>query len=338
MKAMVLHKIGKPLLLEDVPTPIPKEDEILLQVDACAVCRTDLHIIDGELKGPKLPLIPGHQIIGRIVEKGSNVSNMNIGARVGIPWLASTCGVCEYCQRTRENLCDNALFTGYLRDGGFAEYAVAKANYAFRMPESGSSTELAPLLCAGLIGYRALKLTDLEFDPKNLRGKNIGFYGFGASAHILIQLVRYLGGKVYAFTREGDSMGQAFAKSLGATWSGGANETPPKLLDSAIIFASTGALYPQALKAVKKGAIVVSADIHMSDIPTFSYDLLWEERVMRSTANLTRKDGMEFLELALKIPIQTQVTTYPLEKLNEALDDLRHGRFKGSAVINISNI
>ncbi len=325
MRAMVLKEVGKPLELCEVEKPKPGSNQVLLKVLACGVCRTDLHILDGELKAPKLPLILGHQIVGEVAEIGANVQNFKKGDRVGVPWLGKSCGKCEYCLAGQENLCDNALYTGYQIDGGYAEYCVADANFIFPIPPGYSEEKAAPLLCAGLIGYRALRLTQ--------NAKKIGFFGFGSSAHLLTQVVTYQGGEVYAFTRKGDTEGQAFAKKLGAVWAGSSEDSPPTPLDAAIIFAPVGALVPLALKAVKKGGSVVSAGIHMSDIPSFPYSILWEERILRSVANLTRRDGEEFLALAPQIPIGTEINRYPLDKANEAIEDLRHGRIRGSAVL-----
>ena len=328
MKAQVLYKQKSPLILEEVKEPFPKEDEIKIKVSVCGLCRTDLHIVDGDLLHPKLPLILGHQIVGYVVDKGEKVTQFNSGDRVGIPWLGEACGKCPFCLMGKENLCDFALYTGYQKDGGFAEFTVAKSDFAFPLSKDFSDIQVAPLLCAGFIGYRALRLTE--------GAKKIGFYGFGSSAHILIQVVNYLGGKIYAFVRDPQGKGGDFARSLKAHWVGSPNEAPPELLDAAILFAPVGEHYPMALKHIRKGGVVVSAGIHMSDIPSFSYDLLWGERSMRSVANLTRQDGRELLEIAPKIPIHTNVNRYPLENLNQALDDLRAGKFSGSAVITIS--
>lgn len=325
MKAMVLHKPLSPLSFEDVPEPSPQNDEIKIKVLYCGVCRTDLHIVDGELSSPKLPLILGHQVIGHVTTLGKNVKDFTVGDRVGIAWLADACGACTYCNIGKENLCDNAIFTGYQKDGGYAEYLVAKSAFAYPLPDFFSDPEAAPLLCAGLIGYRALRLTE--------GAKSIGFYGFGSSAHILVQVINHRKGRVYAFIREKNEKGCLFAKKMGAYWVGSTHESPPDLLDAAILFAPVGEHYPLALKSLRKGGIVVSAGIHMSDIPSFPYKLLWEERVMRSVANLTREDGREFLSLAPKIPIKTTITSYPLEQANTALDDLREGRLTGSAVL-----
>ncbi|MEO8813410.1 MAG: zinc-dependent alcohol dehydrogenase family protein, partial [Caulobacteraceae bacterium] len=291
----------------------------------CGVCRTDLHVLDGELPQPSSPIIPGHEIVGRIDAIGGKVAGLSLGERVGIPWLGHTCGVCPYCQSERENLCDAPLFTGYTRDGGFATATIADARFAFPLGEAGTDVALAPLLCAGLIGWRALTVAG--------QGKRLGFYGFGAAAHILAQVARWQGRDVYAFTRPGDVAIQGFAKSLGAVWAGGSDEAPPTLLDAAIIFATVGDLVPLALKAVRKGGRVVCAGIHMSDIPSFPYEILWEERQILSVANLTRQDGLDFLTLVPKIGIVTSTTTYPLAKANEALADLRVGRFEGAAVL-----
>ncbi|MFC2049365.1 zinc-dependent alcohol dehydrogenase family protein [Chlamydiota bacterium] len=327
MRAMVLRGAKSPLQLTELPIPQPSAEQVLIKVVTCGVCRTDLHIVDGELPLPKLPLVPGHQIVGHIVQLGANVKAFQIGDRVGVPWLGSTCGKCSYCLNGQENLCDNALYTGYQIDGGFAEYCVADARFIFPLSPSYTDLEAAPLLCAGLIGYRALRLAG--------DAPRIGFYGFGASANLLTQIVLYRGAEVYAFTKPGDTAKQAVARQLGAVWASGTDTLPPYPLDAAIIFAPAGPLVPLALKAVKKGGTVVCAGIHMSEIPSFSYDLLWGERILRSVANLTRQDGHEFLALAPQIPIKTEVHTYPLEGLNQALDDLRHGRFSGTAVIQL---
>jgi propanol-preferring alcohol dehydrogenase len=329
MKAMLLEKIGEPMKLRNVPKPIPKAHQVLVKVTACGVCRTDLHIVDGELSKPKLPLIPGHQIVGTVEARGTDVQSISIGSRVGVPWLGGCCGHCEFCLSKRENLCDNALYTGYQIDGGFAEYCVADARFCFSIAESYSDMQAAPLLCAGLIGYRALSMTG--------DAKRIGFYGFGASAHILTQVVTFQGKEVYAFTREGDVEAQSFALKLGATWAGTSTDTPPNLLDAAIIFAPVGDLLPLALKQLKKGGRLVCAGIHMSAIPSFPYSLLWEERSIQSVANLTRQDGHEFLDLAPQIPVKTSVTSYSLEEANEALADLRKGRLTGAAVIRVAH-
>lgn len=316
MRAMVLEEANKPLTMQDLPIPTPGKDQVLIKVKACSVCRTDLHIYTGELKQPKLPLIMGHQIVGTI--EGEDTM-------VGVPWLGKSCGVCPYCRRGEENLCDDPTFTGYTINGGFAEYVVANREFVFPLPKGYSEIQAAPLLCAGMIGYRSLKMVE--------DAEKIGFYGFGSAAHLLIQVARHQGKQVYAFTRKGDTKTQEKAKELGAVWAGDSETKAPDELDAAILFAPVGSLVPTALRAVRKGGIVVSAGIHMSDIPSFPYSILWGERVLRSVANLTRKDGEEFLALAPKIPIQTEVTTYPLEKVNDALIDLKEGNISGSAVI-----
>lgn len=325
MRAMVLETPGIPLVERELPDPHPGKGEIRVRVLSCGVCRTDLHVVDGELEHPKLPLVPGHEIVGLVDEIGEGVEGIEIGARVGVPWLGHTCGVCSYCRSGRENLCDAPLFTGYTRDGGYASHAIADARYAFVLPEAGTDAELAPLLCAGLIGWRSL--------VKAGEGKTLGIYGFGAAAHIILQVALWQGRKVYAFTRRGDEEAQRFALSLGACWAGSSDEMPPELLDAAIIYAPVGALVPMALKAVRKGGRVVCAGIHMSDIPSFPYSILWEEREVLSVANLTRRDAVDFLEVAPKAGVETTVTIYPLERANEALDDLRAGRLKGAAVL-----
>lgn len=325
MRAMVLEKPGTPLVERELPDPHPGKGEIRVRVLSCGVCRTDLHVVDGELEHPKLPLVPGHEIVGLVDEIGEGVEGIEIGTRVGVPWLGHTCGVCSYCSSGRENLCDVPLFTGYTRDGGYASHAIADARYAFALPETGGDAELAPLLCAGLIGWRSL--------VKAGEGRTLGIYGFGAAAHIILQVALWQGRKVYAFTRPGDDEAQRFALSLGACWAGSSDEAPPELLDAAIIYAPVGALVPMALKAVRKGGRVVCAGIHMSDIPSFPYSILWEEREVLSVANLTRRDAEEFLGVAPKAGVETTVTIYPLERANEALDDLRAGRLKGAAVL-----
>lgn len=326
MRAMVLTKLKSPLQLVDVPRPIPGKGQVLLKVHCCGICRTDLHVIDGELPDPILPIIPGHQIVGTVVERGEG-THSPLGRLVGVPWLGGSCGHCHYCLEGKENLCDTAVYTGYHVNGGFAEFCVANEAFCFSIPNNYPDEQAAPLLCAGLIGYRALRFTE--------EGPHLGLYGFGAAAHIVMQVARYQGRSIYAFTRPGDLKTQNFAKTLGASWAGSSNDLPPVKLDAAIIFAPDGDLVPKALIATAKGGIVVCAGIHMSDIPSFSYSLLWEERILRSVANLTRKDGENFLKLAPKIPIKTSVTTYPLQQANEALDDLRHGRFQGAAVIQL---
>lgn len=325
MHAMVLEELHGPLVWKELPDCEPGPGEIRVRIGACAVCRTDLHVVDGELPDPKLPIIPGHEIVGRVEKLGLGVEGLAIGQRVGIPWLGHTCGVCSYCRSGQENLCDHPLFTGYTRDGGYATAAIADARYAFPLDEAGSDAELAPLLCAGLIGWRSLALAG--------DGRKIGLYGFGAAAHIVAQVAKWQGREVFAFTRPGDVASQDFARSLGAVWEGGSDEMPPGPLDAAIIYATAGELVPQALSAVRKGGRVVCAGIHMSDIPSFPYDLLWEERQILSVANLTRQDGIDFLTLAPRIGIVTSVTTYPLAEANRALDDLRTGRFEGAAVL-----
>lgn len=327
MKAMVLHTAGEPLRLEEVPVPKAGPRQLLIKVRACGVCRTDLHILDGELDEPNLPLIPGHQIVGIVEQAGEEVTNFRKGDKVGVPWLGGTCGQCEFCSGGQENLCDEALFTGYDINGGFAEYAAADERFCFPIPEAYDALQAAPLLCAGLIGYRALRMAG--------DGQKIGLYGFGSSAHILTQVINYQDRQAYAFTRPDDEKGQAFALEVGAVWSGGSETLPPEQLDAAIIFAPVGALVPQALKSLKKGGRVVCAGIHMSDIPSFPYRILWEERSIRSVANLTTQDGREFMELAPKVPVRSNVTTYPLEEANRALEDLRLGNFEGSAVLQV---
>ena len=325
MRAMVLIRPGQPLELQNLPTPRPAPGQVLLKVTACGICRTDLHVLDGELTEPSLPLVPGHQIVGTVEGLGDGVESLVPGQRLGVPWLGGSCGHCWYCDHERENLCDNARYTGYQINGGFAEYTVADAAYCFPLPEDYSDLQAAPLLCAGLIGYRAYRhVADCE---------HIGFYGFGAAAHILIQVARHHGQSVYAFTRSGDTETQQFARDLGACWAGPSVELPPRALDGAILFAPAGELVPQALRAVHKGGRVVCAGIHMSDIPSFPYEILWGEREICSVANLTRSDGEAFLPLAAKVPVETTVHPYPLEQANEALDDLRHGRFNGAAVL-----
>ena len=323
MRAMVLERAGEPLRLVERPVPEPGEGEVRLRVEACAVCRTDLHVLDTELPDPKLPLVLGHEIVGRIDAVGKGVTARE-GDRVGVPWLAETCGRCEFCTSGRENLCPGARFTGYTRDGGYAEATIARADFCVPMP-AGDAAHLAPLLCAGAIGYRTLRFAG--------EGRRIGLYGFGAAAHLLAQVLAYQGREVYAFTRLGDAAGQQFARSLGAVWAGGSDERPPIALDAALIFAPVGALVPSALAAVKPGGRVVSGGIHMSDSPAFPYALLWGERSVHSVANLTRADARELLAFAAVHPLRTEVHRYPLERANEALDDLRHGRFEGAAVL-----
>ena len=326
MRAMRLHAPGEPLRLETLPRPQPGPGEVQLRVLACGVCRTDLHVVDGELTEPRLPLVPGHEIVGEVTALGEGVTGVAVGQRVGVPWLGWTCGECAPCRRGEENLCERAEFTGYTRDGGYAEYCVADARYCF--PVQGDDAQAAaPLLCAGLIGYRTWRLAGGEA-PRRL-----GIYGFGAAAHILIQLALARGQRVYAFTRPGDAEAQAFARRLGAAWAGGSDEMPPEALDAALLFAPVGELIPTALSHVRPGGTVVSGGIHMSDIPSFPYRLLWEERAVKSVANLTRQDGEEFLALAPEVPIRTETRAYPLEEANRALDDLRTGRLSGAAVL-----
>src|SRR5580704_10152851 len=325
MRAMVLERPQTSLVLREQPIPRPAVGEILVDVSACGVCRTDLHVVDGELPHPKLPIVPGHEIVGRVAAMGPGVSGFAIGARVGVPWLGHTCGVCPYCRDHKENLCDAPRFTGYTRDGGYATHAVADANYCFRLPDGIGDAEAAPLLCAGLIGWRSYRMAG--------EGRDLGLYGFDAAAHILAQIARAQGRRVYAFTRGGDKAAQDFARALGAVWAGASEDTPPIPLDAAIIFAPVGALVPLALKAVKKGGRVVCGGIHMSDIPSFPYDILWEERHVVSVANLTRRDAVEFLSIVPQAGVETQVARYPLADANAALSDLREGRLQGAAVL-----
>ena len=326
---MILEQIGQPLRMSNVPEPTVGPADVLITIHTCGVCRTDLHVVDGDLTEPKLPLIPGHQIVGIVADVGTEVNSFNVGDRVGVPWLGGSCQHCDYCLNEQENLCDESRYTGYQVDGGFAERCVADQRFCFPIPAGYPDLQAAPLLCAGLIGYRSLRMAG--------DAHRIGFYGFGAAAHILIQVARYQGREVYAFTRKGDTEGQAFAQELGAVWVGDSDQEPPTPLDAAIIFAPVGELVPASLRAVRKGGIVVCAGIHMSDIPSFPYSILWGERQIRSVANLTRRDGEEFLALAPKVPVRTEVHPYPLEKANEALDDLRHGRFNGAAVIVVDS-
>jgi propanol-preferring alcohol dehydrogenase len=327
MRAMVLQRPGEALRLERLPVPAALPGRIQLRVEACGVCRTDLHLIDGELPEPVLPMVPGHEIVGRIAALGEGVTGFRLGQRVGVPWLGWTCGHCHFCASGRENLCDSARFTGYQIHGGYAEYTVADARYCFPLDEAASAADLAPLLCAGLIGYRALRLAG--------DAQKVGIYGFGAAAHIVAQVLRYQGRPFYAFTRAGDTESQAFARGLGAAWVGSPDQTPPEALDSALIFAPAGPLVPAALRHLEKGGCVVCAGIHMSDIPAFPYTDLWGERMIRSVANLTRADGLEFLDLAPKIPVHTAVTVFPLEEANEALARLRAGALQGAAVLTM---
>jgi propanol-preferring alcohol dehydrogenase len=331
MRAMVLDAPRAPLRAAEIERPSPGAGDVLVRVHACGVCRTDLHVLDGELAEPKLPLVPGHQIVGTVVEAGERVETHAVGDRVGVPWLGRTCGECRYCRSGRENLCDRPLFTGYTRDGGFAEYAVADAEFAFPLPVGEGAgpdhLELAPLLCAGLIGYRSLRLAgDAE---------RLGIFGFGAAAHIVTQVARHEERRVFAFTRAGDEDAQAFARSLGAEWAAASDEAPPEELDAAIVFAPVGELVPVALRAVAKGGSVVCGGIHMSDIPSFPYELLWNERMVRSVANLTRRDGHELLELAPRIPVRVSVESFGLEQAGEALERLREGRLRGAAVLAV---
>lgn len=325
MHAMVLNTLRTPLEWTELPDRQPGPGQIRLRVTACGVCRTDLHVVDGELPDPHVPIIPGHEIVGRIDAIGAGVEGLQLGERVGVPWLGHTCGTCPYCRMRRENLCDQPLFTGYTRDGGYATATVADARFAFPLGEAGSDVSIAPLLCAGLIGWRSLVIAG--------DGQKIGLYGFGAAAHILAQVARWQGRTVYAFTKPGDIATQDFARSLGAAWAGGSDEAPPEPLDVAILFATVGDLVPAALKAVRKGGRVVCAGIHMSDIPSFPYAILWEERELVSVANLTRQDGLDFLRQMPAMGIVTRTTTYPLRKANETLADLRAGRFDGAAVL-----
>jgi len=322
---MLLEQIGQPLQLRELPEPQPGPGELRVKVLACGVCRTDLHVVDGELPEVPLPIIPGHEIVGCVDALGEGVSGFELGQRVGVPWLGHTCGTCGYCQHAEENLCDAPQFTGYTRPGGYAEYVVADARFAFDLGEEGDAVALAPLLCAGLIGWRSL--------VKAGDGKRLGLYGFGAAAHIVMQVARWQGRDVYAFSRPGDVAAQDFARSLGALWAGDSSQAPPVPLDAAIIYAPAGELVPAALRAVRKGGRVVCAGIHMSDIPSFPYDILWQERELVSVANLTRQDGLDFFPVAAQVGIHTETHAYPLKQANQALDDLRHGRFQGAAVL-----
>ncbi|MEO7560085.1 MAG: zinc-dependent alcohol dehydrogenase family protein [Nitrosospira sp.] len=325
MRAMVLDEPGKKVRMRSVLRPQPAPDQLLVKVAACAVCRTDLHVVDGELLHPKLPIIPGHEIVGRVVSCGTNVRNFSIGERIGIPWLGWTCGHCRYCRSGHENLCMEAKFTGYQIDGGYAEYTVADARYCFRIPETYGDVEAAPLLCAGLIGYRALRMAG--------SAERVGIYGFGAAAHIVAQILRYQGRKLFAFTRPGDVTAQDFASKMGAAWAGSSDMMPPEELDAAIIFAPAGALVPAALRAIRPGGIVICGGIHMSDIPAFPYDILWREKHLVSVANLTRRDAEEFLALAPKVPIRVTTESLPLSQANTALMRLREGKLTGAAVL-----
>lgn len=325
MKAMVMDKPGQPLRLADIPMPSCRAGQLLVKVHACAVCRTDLHVVDGELTGAKLPLVPGHEIVGEVVEKGEDADEFEIGDRVGIPWLGWTCGTCQYCKSGQENLCDRPKFTGYTLDGGYAEYTVAYAGFCFRIPKMYGDAEAAPLLCAGLIGYRSLRMTG--------EAQRLGIYGFGAAAHLVAQVARYQARRVFAFTRPGDRAAQGLAISLGAVWAGDSTTPPPEPLDAAIIFAPVGDLVPIALRAVRKGGRVVCGGIHMSDIPSFPYELLWHEKTVCSVANLTRQDGLEFFQLAPRVPVRSKVEIYQLAEANRALENLRAGRLQGAAVL-----
>lgn len=325
MQAMVLEAPHRPLRLTAMAVPTPGPGQVLLRIAACGVCRTDLHVIDGELTQPKLPLVPGHEIVGRIAALGQGVTRFRLGDRIGVPWLGWSCGACRFCQSGRENLCDQARFTGYQIDGGYGDYTVADQRFCFTLPDAYSDLEAAPLLCAGLIGYRALRMAG--------EGERLGLYGFGAAAHIIAQVARWQGRRIFAFTSPGDAEAQDFARSLGAVWAGGSDQPPPEPLDAAIIFAPVGPLVPAALRAVERGGTVVCAGIHMSPIPSFPYDILWGERVVRSVANLTRRDGEEFLALAPKVPVRIAAVPYRLDQANAALDDLRAGRLQGAAVL-----
>jgi propanol-preferring alcohol dehydrogenase len=329
MKAMVLDKPGTALRLCEREIPRPEASQVLIRIRACAVCRTDLHVFDGDLTEPKLPLVLGHEIVGTVIETGSEVDRLEPGQRVGVPWLGRTCGRCDFCRAGAENLCDQAEFTGYQLDGGYAEYTVADHRFCFAIPDLYTDSEAAPLLCAGLIGYRSLRMAG--------EARRLGLYGFGASAHIVAQVARHRSQEVYAFTRPGDEEGQEFARALGAVWAGDSETLPPVELDAAILFAPVGALVPQSLRAVRKGGIVVCAGIHMSQIPAFDYDLLWGERAIRSVANLTRQDGIEFFQVAPEIPVRAEVETFPLEEANLALERLRAGQIQGAAVLVMSD-
>lgn len=328
MRAMVLEASRRKLVERKLEKPVAGDGQILIRVHVCAVCRTDLHVVDGDLSAPKLPLVPGHEVIGTVAALGAGVTAFAVGERVGVPWLGWTCGACHYCTSGRENLCEAARFTGYTLDGGFAEFMVADHRYCFAVPDCYSDIEAAPLMCAGLIGYRALRMAGAA--------QRIGLYGFGAAAHIIAQIARAQGRQIYAFTKPGDRKAQKFARSLGAGWAGGSDVTPPEALDAAIIFAPLGSLVPAALRAVEPGGTVVCAGIHMSDIPSFSYDLLWRERTLRSVANLTRNDGVEFLRVAPEANVKTSTHPYALGEVNQALEDLRQGRFEGAAVLVMS--
>jgi propanol-preferring alcohol dehydrogenase len=326
---MVLDAARTPLRLASLAVPTPAPHQVLIRVHACAVCRTDLHVVDGELAEAKLPLVPGHEIIGSIAAFGKDVDRFAVGDRVGVPWLGWTCGECQFCRSGRENLCSQARFTGYQIGGGYSEFTIADQRFCFTIPVGYSDIEAAPLLCAGLIGYRSLRMAG--------DGRRLGLYGFGAAAHIIAQVAQWQGRAVYAFTSPGDTEAQSFARGLGAAWAGGSDQSPPEMLDAAIIFAPVGPLVPAALRAVERGGTVVCAGIHMSAIPSFPYDIMWGERVVRSVANLTRRDGEEFLELVPKVPVKTRTSPYPLEQANQALDDLRAGRLQGAAVLTLAD-
>jgi propanol-preferring alcohol dehydrogenase len=326
MDAMIFEGVGKPLVLKQVPVPTPGHDQVLIRIIACGICRTDLHVLDGELTNPKLPLIPGHEIIGTVVSVGKDVVDIKENDLVGVPWLGYTCGTCKYCHKAKENLCENAKFNGYTLDGGYAQYTVAFSKYCFKLSEEYHNAGSAPLLCAGLIGFRSYRM----LDPK---AQNIGMYGFGAAAHILIQIARSQDKKVFVFTRDGDNKSQSFARELGAHWVGSSSDDPPEKLDAAIIFAPAGELVPKALKDLDKGGEVICGGIHMSPIPAFPYDLLWEERVIRSVANLTRDDGLNFFNLLKSVAVHTQTELFPLSQANEAIAQLRKGKIKGAAVL-----
>jgi alcohol dehydrogenase, propanol-preferring len=328
MKAMVLDAPGNPLVCRTLPLPVPGPDQVLIQVMACGVCRTDLHVVDGELTEPKLPIIPGHEIVGRVVKKGHLVDSFQVGDKIGVPWLGYTCGECAFCKRGRENLCDHPKFTGYTLDGGYAEYTVADRRYCFPLPGKYSDAEVAPLLCAGLIGYRSYRMAGED-------AERIGIYGFGGAAHIITQIAVHQGKKIYAFNRPGDNEAGEFALKLGAVWAGDSTAMPPEPLDAAIIFAPVGSLLPTALRAIAKGGVVVCGGIHMSDIPSFPYSILWEERVVHSVANLTRKDGEELLSIAPRVPVKTETEVFPLAEANEALRRLREGKIRGAAVLKV---
>jgi propanol-preferring alcohol dehydrogenase len=328
MHAMVLQKPGESLVYREMPVPKPGPDQVLIKVHACGVCRTDLHVVDGELPNPKLPIIPGHEIVGSVVQRGENVESFAVGERIGVPWMGYTCKQCFFCRTGRENLCDQPEFTGYTLDGGYAGFAVADRRYCFSLPESYSDTAAAPLLCAGLIGYRSYRMAGDS-------AERLGIYGFGGAAHIIAQVAAYQGRRVFAFTRPGDRKAQQFALRLGAAWAGDSTKLPPEPLDAALIFAPVGALIPAALRAIVKGGVVVCGGIHMSDIPSFPYHILWEERILRSVANLTRKDGEELLAIAPKVPVLTEVEEFTLIEANEALNRLREGKLQGAAVLRI---